>query len=446
MNEKANRVLQSLSVSANGRSLIKEDGSPFFWLGDTAWQLFQSLDREEADHYLRTRSEQGFNVIQAVALAELDGLKSGNAYGKRPLRRNERGELDPMLPELAAEGEYGYWDHVDYIVDLAAEYGLYVALLPTWGDKINRAWGEGPEIFRPDNAAWFGRWIGRRYGNRPNMIWVLGGDRELTNRRHFEVVHAMAESIRAADGGRHPMTLHPNGKQSSSLYAHEEAWLDFNMLQSSHYEPNFPNGAMVAKDYELTPPKPVLDGEPCYEDHPITFKTENGFFDAKDTRQAAYWALFAGACGHTYGHHCVWSMATETDETFVMTWRQALRRPGALQMKHVRRLMESRPMLDRTPDQRLLTADYPGACRLQACRGEDYAFVYSPCGLPVTCRLGVLTGRELVVRWFDPRTGLSHTAGTVANAGEQRFAPPSAGRQDDWVLVLDDASRGYAAP
>ncbi|NBD25788.1 DUF4038 domain-containing protein [Paenibacillus sp. T1] len=438
--------MQPLRISDNGRHLIQADGTPFFWLADTAWQLFRKLDRAEADLYLRSRAEQGFTVILAVVLAELDGAGAGNAYNRHPLRKNGDGEYDPLQPDLAAEGDYGYWEHVDYIVDKAAEYGLYIGLLPAWGDKINQAWGKGPEIFRPDNAAAFGDWIGRRYGASANIVWVLGGDRELTNRRHFSVIQAMAEAIRKAARGKQLMTFHPNGKQSSSLYMHEEDWLDFNMIQSSHYELNYPNEALITKDYGLSPAKPVVDAEPCYEDHPIGFRIENGFFDAKDVRQAAYFAVFAGAFGHTYGHHCVWSMTKETTDTFIMLWSETLSRPGANQMAHLKRLAASRPTLDRVPDQSLLVSNYPGACRLQACRGKDYAFIYSPNGLPVVCRLGSLPGSELAVRWFDPRTGESFAACTVTNSGEERFAPPSSGRTDDWVLMLDDASNGYPAP
>ncbi|QHW34988.1 DUF4038 domain-containing protein [Paenibacillus rhizovicinus] len=435
--------LQKLRVSADRRHIVHEDGTPFFWLGDTAWELFLRLNREEADRYMRNRAERGFTVIQAIALGETDMTRAANAYGRSPLLRNGNGDCDPTLPDLAPEGEYGYWDHVDYIIDRAAHYGLYIGMLPTWGDRIHVAWGGGPEIFNSDNAAVYGSWLGSRYRSRNNLIWILGGDRPLTNRRHLGVIHAMAEALREADGGAHLMTLHPYGGQTSSVSVHEEAWLDFNMIQSGH-ERNVANEAMVAKDYALVPPKPVLDGEPCYEDHPVGFNTENGFFDAKDVRQAAYMALFAGAFGHTYGHHCVWPMITEPNDYFIMTWQDAIMRPGGAQMKYVHQLMASRPMQGRVPDQSLLVRNYKGSGRLQACRGKDYAFIYSPNGLPISIRLGILSGSALNVQWYDPRTGQSHAAGTADNQGERRFKPPSCGRQDDWVLVLDDASAGYA--
>lgn len=440
------KPMQRLAVSEDRRYLVQEDGTPFFWLGDTAWELFHKLDREEAELYLGNRAELGFTVVQAVALAELEGLTTPNAYGQYPLGRNANGEYDPTLPTFAEPGAYGYWDHVDFIIDRAADYGIYIALLPTWGDKYNVAWGKGPRIFTAENAYAFGAWVGERYKDRTNIVWVLGGDRPLDTRHHSEVVHSMALGVRKAVQDRQLITFHPAGGRSSSMHVHEEEWLDFNMIQSGHSALYGANDAMIAMDYALSPAKPTLDGEPCYEDHPIAFKQANGYFEASDVRKAAYWALFAGAFGHTYGHHSIWSMTREPGEYFIMDWKQALHRPGASQMRHVRTLMESRPAGGRIPDQGLLAADYTGANRLRACRGDGYAFIYSPSGLPIKAALGRISGERVLATWYDPRTGASAPAGETANEGEIAFRPPSCGRCDDWVLILDDAAKGYSAP
>lgn len=115
----ARHTLPRLQVSTNGHFLVTGDGQPFFWLGDTAWQLFHRLNREEADGYLRDRAAKGFTVIQAVALAELDGLKTPNAYGHRPLIDN-----DPARPDVQQGPDNDYWDHVDFIVQRANALGL----------------------------------------------------------------------------------------------------------------------------------------------------------------------------------------------------------------------------------------------------------------------------------------------------------------------------------
>ena len=99
---------------------------------------------------------------------------------------------------------------MDWVIEKANSLGMHVALLPTWGDKWNRRWGVGPEVFTPKNAEAFGVWLGKRYRERA-VIWVLGGDRGPDNETHTEIMRAMARGLRSGDGGSHLMTFHPWG-------------------------------------------------------------------------------------------------------------------------------------------------------------------------------------------------------------------------------------------
>lgn len=274
-----------LKVSANRRFLIHDDGTPFFYLGDTAWELFHRLTPDEADVYLHDRAAKRFSVIQAVVLAECDGLFTPNMLGDTPLHNN-----DPTTPNAA------YFAHVDQVIDRAAALGLYIGMLPTWGDKWNKKWGVGPEIFTPENARLYGMFLGRRYADAP-IIWILGGDRPLETEQHRAIMTALAEGLREGDGGRHLISFHPQGGQASSQYLHDAEWLDFNMVQSGHTR-NTANWQLIEADYARTPVKPCMDAEAGYEDHPAGFNLENGYLDDYDVRKALYWALFAGAHGH----------------------------------------------------------------------------------------------------------------------------------------------------
>ena len=165
-------TLSRISVSSNHRFLVDESGSPFFWLGDTAWEIFHRLTREETEVYLENRRQKGYNLIQAVALAEFDGLRVPNAYGDLPFF-----DLDPTRPNEA------YFAHMDWVIARAAEKGLYIGLLPTWGDKVNRMWGQSPMVFDVKSAHDYGVWIGRRYRQAANVIWILGGTGPRPTRR-----------------------------------------------------------------------------------------------------------------------------------------------------------------------------------------------------------------------------------------------------------------------
>lgn len=434
-----------LRVSKNQRYLETVEGKPFFWLGDTAWELFHRLSREEADVYLKNRADKGFTVIQAVALAENDGLHTPNYYGEIPLEND-----DPAKPREA------YFQHVDYIVRKAEQLGLYIGLLPTWGDKVFKdRWGVGPEIFNTANAKIYGKWIGNRYKNQKNIIWILGGDRNPRNESDVAIWRAMAEGIAEGVGGNNKalMTFHPqpNGvnEGGSAQWFHNDAWLDFNMFQTGHCRENNLWDRM-AYAYNLKPVKPVLDGEPIYEDHPVCFNaTENGTSSAYDVRKSAYLDVFAGAFGHTYGCHDIWQMYAP-HRTPVngphYPWYVAMDLPGASQMKFLRQLIESRPFFDRVPDPSLITHALNTNDHIQATRGNDYIIVYSSQGKSFTVNTSKISGKEIVAHWYNPRNGEAKEIGKFEKKPQQEFTPPSTGYGHDWVLVIDDSSKKFIMP
>ncbi|HEX7859573.1 MAG TPA: glycoside hydrolase family 140 protein [Verrucomicrobiae bacterium] len=443
-----------LKISENKRFLVTAEGKPFFYLGDTAWELFHRLNREQADKYLEDRAKKGFTVIQAVALAELNGLNDPNPYGHRPLIDN-----DPAKPEVKDGPQNDYWDHVDYIVNKAERLGLTIGFLPTWGDKWNPKWAkESKVIFNKENAEKYGRWLGERYKEKA-IIWVLGGDRPIESDEHKEIIRAMAKGLRAGDDGNHLMTFHPPGGNGSAQWFHDEGWLDFNMRQNGHVTEFNARYNQTKEDYDRTPIKPIMDGEPIYEDHPISFNAkELGHSVAADVRRPLYWNLFTGAFGHTYGHHSVWQMYSEGKAPInapLMPWDQAIEQPGAGQMQFGRKLIESRPFLTRIPDDSLIVTDkvatsIPGAGlkRLVATRDEEgtYAMVYVPVGRKFSVKMEAIKGAKVKAWWYDPRTGKAEEIGTFENKGTREFNPPAAGEMLDWVLVLDDAQKKYPKP
>ncbi len=446
-------ALPRLKVSDNHRFLVTENGRPFFWLGDTTWELFHRLNREQADQFLKDRASKGFNVLQSVAIAELDGHNIPNAYGDLPLV-----DLDPTRPAVKAGPANDYWDHVDYIVQRANALGLYIGFLPTWG----RFWHDTSEkqkpLFTVANAERYGEWLGQRYRDA-GLIWILGGDRGVDTDEQKEIIRAMARGLRKGDGGNHLMTLHPPGGGGSSKWFQTDEWLDFNMRQNGHTAEFTGRYDQTRADYDRTPIKPVLDGEPIYEGHPVSFNAKNfGHSIAADVRRPLYWDLFSGAFGHTYGHHSVWQMWSPDKPPInnpLMPWSEAIQQPGAGQMQFGRWLMESRPFLTRIPDETILVTDrvptsVPGAGRYHFAATRDtegtYAMVYAPVGRPFKVRMEVITGPRVKAWWFNPRNGKANAIGTFTHQGIREFNPPDPGEMIDWVLVLDDVSKKYPAP
>lgn len=433
-------LAQSFGVSANKRYLMK-DGKPFVWVGDTAWELFHRLDREEATFYLGKRAKQGFTLVQAVALAEMDGLNKPNAYGDKPLINN-----DPTQPNEA------YFRHVDFIIDKANEQRINIGLLPTWGDKIFKdRWGTGPEIFNETNAKVYGKWIANRYKDRTNIIWILGGDRNPRVGSHDVAIwEAMAAGVVEGLGGNDKglISFHPQpNAEGASEWFHNSAWFDFNMFQTGHCR-DIPVYEHIKKSYDKLPTKPTIDAEPIYEDHPVCFNaTENGTTSAYDVRKAIYLDVFAGAFGFTYGCHDIWQMYSPKTEAVngpKNYWQFALDLPAAQQVQYLKKLIESRPILDRIPDQSLVVENVlPAHERIQATRGNDYAYVYTVYGKPFTLNLGKISGTEFSAFWYNPRNGKTTDVGKFENKGTKFFTPPSTGYGQDWVLVIDDFAKKY---
>lgn len=441
-----------MRVSENRRFLVRPDGSPFSWFADTAWELFHRLTREEAAYYLKKRTEQGFTLIQAVVLAELAGIRQPNAYGDSPLV----GE-DPATPNEA------YFRHVDWVVEKANGLGLVIGLLPTWGDKVGKTHGDGPPIFTQKNARAYGEFLGRRY-RRADLVWILGGDRFVDDEEKRQIWRSLAAGLRAGDAGTHLVTFHPRGgndveSTSSHAFPNPDPLLDFNMRQNGHGD-RTKTWQRIADDCAREPVKPVLDGEPLYEDHPIGFDAANqGYSNAHDIRRYLYLELFAGAFGHTYGHHTVWQFHTpERGEGInrpLGFWREALESPGAWQVRHARALLESRPFLSRIPDQGLVVlSSVPdavpgmGAKRIQATRAADgsYGMVYSASSRRYVVCTDPLSGDQLRFWWFNPRDGTHVDLGVFNKRPRVEVSPPCLGENADMVLVIDDARQGFPRP
>lgn len=439
----------SLKVTPNGHYLQYEDGTPFFWLGDTGWELFHRLTLEEIKTYLDNRKAKGFNVIQAVILAELDGLRVPDKYGQVPLIN-----MDPEKPNEK------YFKMVDSVVRMAEERNMVMALLPTWGDKVTLHFGgRGPVIFTKENAYTYGNYLGKRYARFSNIVWVLGGDRPPKDscNNYIDVYRNMAKGIRDGAGKHTLMTFHPGGLiWESSLMVHNEDWLDFNMIQSGHGEKDQPVWKSVLRDWNLKPAKPTLDGEPCYEDLRVSpweeWDPSKGIFRDYDVRRQIYRSVFSGGFGVTYGQSVIWQFYNPSVGKLAHEnkyWYELLDRPGAFQAGYLRKLIESRPYVNRIPDTAIIIkgqgvkADYITAFRDSLGR---YMMVYIPEGKTITVNTSFVPAKQLMVSWFDPKTGKTVKSEIVSNRKQIDFTSPTTGKGNDWVLVIDNSNENFTVP
>jgi acetyl esterase/lipase len=422
-----------LKVSPNGRYFVDQDGRPFFYLGDTAWLLFQRLDRAEVEEYLHDRAGKGFTVIQAYVLR---GLGARHPDGNRSLL----GE-PPLLDRDPTRPNEAFFKNVDFVINRANELGLVMGLVVAKSWHVN----QHPErVFDAANAYTFGKFLGARY-KKNAVLWYVGGDS--APGKDEAVWVAMARGLKDGSGGAHLVSYHGQGQTSSSMWFHKAAWLDFNSIQSGHGWAA-KTDRFIDRDYVLSPAKPTVDMEPPYENHPTGARTPR--IDAHQVRQAAYRNMLAGAAGHGYGALDLFWLYKEGDGPFpkngFQPWRKALAYPGARQVGHMRRLFELRPWYKLVPDQSALAEGQgEGEDYARAARAADGSFVlaYLPAGKPVRIQMDKVTGKAVKAWWYDPREGTWLSAGEYANKGSREFTAPSRGAQDDWLLVLDDAGKNY---
>ncbi len=436
-------ALQRLKVDPSKRFLVRNDGTPLFWLGDTAWFIMRLTD-DEIRGYLSNRVEKGFTGIQVDL----------NPYAWTNLMAPGECE-NPFLNNNIDTPNQNYWQRVDWMVDEVAHHGLYVLLTPMWGKHY-------PRYVGADTAKAYdlGKWLGNRYRSKTHVMWFVSGEYDSINgyrpitSAQKALLNAVAQGLEDGHGGNQLMTIHPGARRTSSADFHNEAWLDFNMLQSGHFDDAAKWGSpetytLITNDYNRTPVKPVFEGEPAYEDMIDGYfkgpRDDSGLRMGMDVmRRKAYWSVFAGGFGHTYGHNDVqifWSPGKPREAANRNHWRDALEAPGAGQMRHLRSLIEPRSFLNRIPDQSVI-ASAAGSDKdhVRATRASDgsYVMVYIPTAGEVTIEMSKISGARVKASWFDPRTGTYTAIGDYPNSGTQVFdAPGATAIGNDWVLMLD---------
>ncbi|TDE95117.1 DUF4038 domain-containing protein [Occultella glacieicola] len=433
-----------IETSADGHHFQHEDGTPFFWQADTVWLLLTRLSLAEAEEYFADRHAKGFNVAQVMVI---HGPTSATLEGRLPFLDEDltRPDTRPADPGEGLDGP-SFWDHLEKVLELAARWGIYLGLVPVWGSNLQHG-GHSDEA-----VAAYGTWLARRYRHHPNIVWLNGGD--LRGDTRMPAWQGLGAALRKNDP-THLITFHPFGRCQSSTWFHTEPWLDFNMFQSGHRDyaqvwddspatwkgPD--NWRHVEHDYQRYPARPTVDGEPGYEAIPRGLHDPvHGYWGHDDSRRFAYWAVFAGAAGHTYGHNAVIQVhkpGYSPAYAVTMDWREGLVAPGSKDLQHLKNLLLSYPYFERIPDQTVVVGE-PGIRedRLVVTRGEGYLFAYRFTGRPFQLRGEVLPGEEVRMRWMDPLTGGFVGEALVPNRGVLSFTPPvGANGNTDMVLVLD---------
>lgn len=428
---------EPLRVAPGGRYFVDGEGRPFFWLGDTPWQLFTSYTDSEIAAYLDDRQAKGFSVVLAVVCfpAEVPGCRA-NTAGEIPFVNN-----DPATPNET------FFANVDAVVDAARQRGIVVGMLPVWGSAfISGAPTGGTTMVNAANARAYGRYVGNRYKSAANVVWMLGGDTAVYDKS--PVYRELAAGLQESDTQAKLLGYHPSSTavwprwspgatpdQSMNPYTVPETALNFHMAESYKWVDQIP--FLIGFMYRSQPTKPAVLGEGSYEGGWVDTNccaTYPPVDTAWAVRKQAYWTYLGGGF-YTYGHDAIWSHGEFAGSG---SWRSALDAPGAQSMAVLKKIMTAREWWNLSPDNSILIDD-PGTGLWQNAAAKDTAggsaMVYLSAAAPATLDLTRITKAPAVrATWIDPRTGDSIAAGLYRN-GVQTIAPPS--NFEDALLLLE---------
>src|SRR5262245_55397851 len=287
----ADASLSRLRVNVNARYLEKSDGTPFFWKGDTVWGM-SLMTAEDRDIILDNEVEQGFNAVWVDV----------TNYGFKPV------SINPFINDDIDRPNEAYWVTIDSLLTAAEDRGIYVGVIIGWPYNLPY---QVATLSQVDN---FGAFLGRRYRNRNNIVWVIAGEYSANfgycggcisaeEKAKFDRMAAALTNV----GATQLKTIHPGGHSWVPDFLNS-TWLDFSLYQATHavnpaYRP-FPTTSAIKEGYAADPTRPTMNAEAMYEGFPQDYAWAQDLsapINANVIRRDVYWAVFLGAFGYVYG-------------------------------------------------------------------------------------------------------------------------------------------------
>jgi hypothetical protein len=413
-------VSETFPLSVKDGKLTTSSGEPFLITGDSPWSLIVGPDKGGIDKYLESRKKMGVNsLIMNLVEHYYNGPEDAN--GNLPFL--VKGDFSTPNPD--------YFDNADYVIEKAGELGMEVFLFPAYlgyddGGSHEEGWYTEVNANGPSKMYQYGKFLGQRYKNHDNIIWVMGGDCAPGNA--IDEIREMVRGIEETAGSQ-LFTVH-NGRYQSGLEAYSgEKWIDLNTTYASESTTAF----YLKSDFQRNYPFYFFEG--TYENLGAT---------PAQLRGQMYLPVLMGANGSFFGNYPLFNFSTGWDHP------EVLESQGSKDLQRSGEFFRSRAWHKLIPDlnHTLLTRGYGdisnssyGAAALTV--DGSSAIIYIPENRELTVNLTLITGTQTHVWWYQPSTGNVSDANLVSDSPSQTFTPPSSG---DWLLVLDDANKKLESP
>lgn len=418
----APRVSFPLRVSADHRYLEDSAGAPFLVVGDTAWSLIAQLNARDIDRYLDDRAGRGFNAIIVNLLEhKFASHAPANLRGVRPFV--DDAFFERPNPE--------YFDEAHRAIDAARQRGLSVWLCPAY-----LGWDGGDEgFFKEVDAAGrealkrYGRFVGQRFRDLPNVVWMLGGDYAFPSSRQW-LGDALAAGLR--EGGAEQLITAHGGQTAAVETFGDREWLAIDTVYSYLADLRAPLRAAR----ERRPPRPFVLIESTYE----------GEHDARpeQVRFQAWAAMLSGAAGQFFGNNPIWHFDGPTLFKFEGTWQTALDSTGSRDMARLGTIVRAQPWteLRPVPDGQFATTGDGGPVPIAAGTADGaLTIVYVPAHDNGSRELRLSGPRSFAkAQWIDPASDASSVDATFEPASDSVRIARTPGRNrggaTDWILAI----------
>lgn len=419
-----------LKISANGRYLADQNNQPYFISGDASWSLIVQGTVHDIDVYLANRHQKRVNMILVNLIDHRFGtFAPSNIYGERPFTHA------PFTTPNEA-----YFTLADYVISSAAKYGIAVLLDPLYiGYKCNNdGWCAEMQTASTSDLYSWGEYVGNRYVNFDNIVWIIGGDVDPTDYQLEKKVNAFIEGLQSADT-RHLITAHNDRGQMAVTPWNGASWITLNNTYTVFNE----TYQLAQAAFEFTPAMPFFHVEGFYENDTNSMTNQK-------LRAQAYWTILQGGIGYIFGNCPVWGLGYPAMDYCPGTdpdWKAQLDYPGIHYMGLVQELFTSRAWQNLTPDfsHTFLTAGYGtygdiNFATTGVANDGSIAISYLPTIRTVTVDLTKMSS-FICAYWYDPSNGSYSTieGSPFPNTISHEFTPSgSNGDGDsDWILLLE---------
>lgn len=377
------------------------------------------MPADRARAYLDERLRLGINALVVMLAAHHERIGSPkNAYGEPPFHP----------PSAFGVANEAYMRHADTVIEMAAQRGMLVVLAPAYagyGGTEKEGWMPFMRALGEAGMYEWGRYLGRRFRDRRNILWLHGGDYNPVNEQERALVRATALGMLETNP-QALQTFHgARGTSALQFWQGSEDWLNVNVIYTddSHV-------VTAARTAYADARMPFFLVEAYYEGHRGS--------DGRTVRLQAYHALLAGGSIGIVGREGVWEFGDR--------WEMLRNGAGVRSVPVMSRLINSLPWWALRPDLEggLIQG---GACdgreQAVAAIGDDasMALIYLPAMRPITLDLRRLRGRIVAATWIDPVSGSKIEAGGHPwSSGESRrhIMPPgkNIAGASDWLLLL----------